>query len=352
MKGIGLMSGTSLDGLDIALVDFTHENQKYSFTVLEAETLAYTANWRAALQSAPSLSGHQLLQLHRDYGKWLGEQVQQFLSNYNQTADFIGSHGHTLFHEPLNEFNFQLGEGSALAVSAGIPVYCDFRSLDILLGGQGAPLVPIGDKYLFSEYRFCLNLGGFANLSVHKDTGMLAYDISACNLVLNHFAQRMGAEYDEGGRLARSGKFRSELFQALEAIEYYSKTPPKSLGREWFEAELLPVLDAYSVSPEDVLHTFTEHLARQITQSIKPYCRPKDKLLVTGGGAHNDYLISRLVELAPIEIIKPSRLIIDFKEAIVFAFLAYLRQIGQANVLRSVTGARFDHFGGTYHLPR
>ncbi len=352
MKGVGLMSGTSLDGLDIALVDFTHENKEYSFTVIEAETITYTASRRSALQAAPSLNGYQLLQLHRDYGKWLGEQVQQFLMNHDQTADFIGSHGHTLFHDPQIGFNFQLGEGSALAVSAGIPTYCDFRSLDILLGGQGAPLVPIGDKYLFPEYRFCLNLGGFANLSVNAGAGMLAYDISACNLVLNYFAQRFGVEYDQGGSLARSGKFRSELFQALEAMEYYSKTPPKSLGREWFEAELLPVLEAYADSPQDVLHTFTEHLAGQIAQSIKPHCRPNDKLLVTGGGAHNDYLMSRLVQLAPIEIIKPSRMIIDFKEAIVFAFLAYLRQIGQANVLRSVTGARFDHFGGTFHLPR
>ena len=339
---IGLMSGSSLDGLDIALVRFQEENEKYRFQILEAETLPYPEYWTQQLSEAFHKQPEDLVQLDKDYGKYLGEQVLAFAKRHNVTPDFVASHGHTIFHRPEEHYTLQIGDGQEMAKACGFTVINDFRSEDVSKGGQGAPLVPIGDKLLFSDYEICLNIGGIANLSYDEDGKRIAYDLCIANQALNYLANMKDLPYDRDGDLARSGEVDMTLLKQLNRHPFYGQLPPKSLGREFFEANQKDLLQGLSVP--DMLATFVEHIALQIALPISFF--PKGKILCTGGGARNKFLIERLQARTKHEVVVPEKMIIDYKEALVFAFLGLLRMEDKTNVLASVTGAESDSCSG------
>jgi len=339
---IGLMSGSSLDGLDITLVKFNENDERYDFQILQAETLPYPEYWAQQLVEAFHKRPEDLEQLDKDYGKYLGEQVLAFAKKHNAQPDFVASHGHTIFHRPEEHYTLQIGDGQELAKACGFTVINDFRSEDVSKGGQGAPLVPIGDKLLFSNYEMCLNIGGIANISYDENDKRIAYDLCIANQALNYLAQMKGMDYDKDGELARSGEVDHSLLKKLNNLPFFLQEPPKSLGREFFETYQKDLLKDLSV--EDMLATFVEHIAIQIALPIS--WLPKGKILCTGGGARNKYLIERLQARTKHEVIVPEKQIIDYKEALVFAFLGLLRMEGKTNVLSSVTGAESDSCSG------
>jgi anhydro-N-acetylmuramic acid kinase len=258
----------------------------------------------------------------------------------------IASHGHTIFHQPEKGFTFQLGNGASIAAETGIPTVADFRTGDVALGGQGAPLVPVGDKLLFSDYESCLNLGGFANISFDQHGKRIAFDICPVNFILNDLAQKSGWPYDTGGELGRSGNMNRELLEQLNQLAFYRQSPPKSLGREWMNHYFMPLMAADEIPLNDQLRTAYEHIAIQISNASPVH----GKMLVTGGGAFNTFLIERLKHHLKCEIVIPHAEIIQFKEALVFAFLGLLRFMGEINCYASVTGARRDSSAGvTYN---
>ena len=338
---LGMMSGTSLDGLDLALCRFPAALN--GFEIISARTVSYPDVLRDRLAESVSLSAQDLFSLDAELGKYMGNEVQKFLAGTNSRPDLIASHGHTVYHQPQRGFTVQIGNAAHIHAITGIRVISDFRSLDVALGGQGAPLVPVGDALLFPEYDYCLNLGGIANVSFDDNGIRRAYDICACNMVLNHLAARKGLSYDPDGKMAASGSLIPDVSTHLDNWEYLAQRPPKSLGFEEVSASIFPLLtEDHAV--EDLLHTFVMHIAAQIAVS----CRGKGgSILVTGGGAHNQFLISQLRDVMPeMEIVCPSKEIIDYKEALIFAFLGALRHNDRLNVLSSVTGAIRDHSGG------
>ncbi len=342
------MSGTSLDGMDFALCEFQKIDNKYQYSIIKTAFYPYDKNWKQKLSSAQNLSGFELIKLHKEYGTFIGQNANNFLQNTIK-PEFIASHGHTIFHKPGNHITFQIGDGAFISGETGIPTVSDFRNLDTALGGQGAPLVPAGDKLLFSEYDYCLNLGGFTNISYDNDGIRTAYDICPFNFIINHFAKMQGQEFDENGKIAETGKVNSLLLKELNKIEYYQKTAPKSLGREDVENYFFPIFNQFKISVADSLRTFYEHTAFQITKSISS--DNKAKILITGGGAHNTFFISLLNKLdKENQYIIPDKQLINFKEAIIFAFLGYLRSIGELNILSSVTGAKRSSSGGSIFL--
>lgn len=335
------MSGTSLDGMDICLTEFSENAGKWNYKILAAETISYSEKWLENLKRAERSSGAALMELHEEYGIFIGETVNSFLEkNKIKKPVLISSHGHTIYHRPDAGYTFQLGDGKKIHALCKIPVVSDFRSGDVALGGQGAPLVPIGDKLLFGEYDLCLNLGGFANISFEKNNKRIAFDICPVNYVLNFLAKRTGKNFDENGKLSSSGKAIPGLIEKLNSLSFYQQPPPKSLGREWVEQNIFPLLDT-KYKTEDLLCTFTEHIAQQLSY----HCR-KGKLLLTGGGTHNDFLVEQIKEKCKTEIIIPDQLTIDFKEALIFALLGLLRMKNEINILSSVTGAQRDSCGG------
>ena len=339
---IGLMSGSSLDGLDITLVRFDEEGGRYDFQILAAETLPYPEHWTKQLSDAFHKQPKDLVQLDKDYGKYLGEQVLAFAKKHNAQPDFVASHGHTIFHKPEEHYTLQIGDGQELAKACGFTVINDFRSEDVSKGGQGAPLVPIGDKLLFSDYEICLNIGGIANLSYDEGSKRIAYDLCIANQALNYLANMNGLDYDRDGELARSGEVDMTLLKKLNRHSFYGQLPPKSLGREFFEANQKELLQGLPVP--DMLATFVEHIALQIALPIS--FLPKGRILCTGGGARNKFLVERLQARTKHEVVVPEKQIIDYKEALVFAFLGLLRLEGKTNVLASVTGAESDSCSG------
>lgn len=345
---LGIMSGTSLDGLDIAQCTFNEVDGKWQYAIERAVTFPYIDEWRKKLANAENLSGLDLMFLHNEVGNYTGECINQFLKGNRDKIDFIASHGQTIFHQPQKGLTLQIGNGACIAAKTGIPVICDFRTLDVALGGQGAPLVPIGDKLLFSDYDYCLNLGGFANISYDNSSGTrLAYDICPVNIVINHLVAERGLSYDKDGAIARKGKANEKLFQDLNHLEFYNQKGPKSLGKEWVIKEILPLMHKYNLSLEDKLRTFYEHVAVQISGEVSS-CQGKS-VLVTGGGAHNSFLINLFRENFLADVILPDKNVIDFKEALIFAFLGLLRSQGKFNCLKSVTGARVDNVGGVIY---
>ena len=339
---IGLMSGSSLDGLDIALVKFNDDGERYNFHILAAETLPYSEYWTHQLSEAFHKRPEDLVQLDKDYGKYLGEQVLAFAKKHNAHPDFVASHGHTIFHRPEEHYTLQIGDGQELSKACVFTVINDFRSEDVSKGGQGAPLVPIGDKLLFGDYEICLNIGGIANVSYDEDGKRIAYDLCIANQALNYLAQMKGLPYDRDGVLARNGEVDMDLLKKLNRHPFYGQLPPKSLGREFFEANQKDLLKDLSI--EDMLATFVEHIALQIALGVSHL--PKGKILVTGGGARNQFLMERLQARSSHEVVIPNKMTIDYKEALVFAFLGLLRMEGKTNVLSSVTGAESDSCSG------
>lgn len=343
---IGVMSGTSLDGIDIALCEFSSIGIKYKYQILHAETIPIECSLKEEIESVFKGSAMQLAALNAKLGHVFGRAVADFCSKYNCSPDFVASHGQTIFHKPQDGFTCQLGDGAAMAAECGIPVICDFRSSDVAHGGQGAPLVPIGDELLFSEYDYCLNLGGFANISYKENDKRVAFDICAANMALNLLAQSVGKPFDDEGKMAAAGQLNELLLNELNSLEYYSLPAPKSLGREWFETKLRTLIER-NLPPNDLLRTYTEHIAIQIAKVVIP----RKKMLITGGGAFNNFLTERIAFHSAAEIIIPDEITIKFKEALIFAFLGYLRINNIPNCLSSVTGATKNCTGGAVYLP-
>jgi len=344
---IGVMSGTSLDGLDLAAAEIRYKEGSWQSKLLHATSISYTEKWEERLKLAPVMSGEELTRLHFKYGKYIAKQVRKFVDSNKLVPDLIASHGHTVFHQPDEGFTLQIGSGEVIAKTTGIRTIADFRTGDVALGGQGAPLVPVGDRLLFSEYDFCLNLGGFANISFKNNGDHIAFDICPVNIVLNPLAEKFGLKFDKDGELGREGKVDNNLLEQLNSLTFYSEKHPKSLGREWVEKYVLPILQNSSASDTDKLRTFYEHIAIHIAASVSG----KGKMLVTGGGAFNTFLIERIQAHCAVEIIIPEPEIIEFKEALVFAFLGVLRWLRIDNCLASVTGASRNNSSGVVYLP-
>ena len=342
---IGVMSGTSLDGIDLAAVEFNVLDHKWSFKILEKETISYTENWVNQLKEAVAISEEKLTQLNENYTLLLGGIIKDFINKYQlEDIDAICSHGHTILHQPQNGFTLQIGNLPNIAKIIGKKVVCDFRVQDVKMGGQGAPLVPIGDRILFPEYDYCLNLGGFSNVSFEEKNNRVAFDISPVNTVLNFYANKLGLDYDDKGEISRSGKLNSDLLNELNALEYYSKPFPKSLGFEFVKEIILPLIENYSIATEDKMRTFTDHIAQQTAKALPS---KNGKILVTGGGAYNTFLMERMqFHLPTMKIIIPDAEILEFKEALIFALLGVLKLRNEINVLASVTGAKRDHSSG------
>ena len=339
---IGLMSGTSLDGLDICYAKFQNFTN-WEFEILKTETIPYSLEWKNRLQNAILLSAEDLLALDKEYGFYLGEKTQEFISKNNITdLDFIASHGHTVFHQPQRKFTLQIGDGRAIKLTTKKPVIYDFRSQDVLMGGNGAPLVPIGDELLFSQYDACLNLGGFSNISLQKNHQRIAFDISPVNVVLNYFAEKLGKNYDENGDFARNGAINFKILEELNTLTFYQKPAPKSLGVEFVNSVVFPLLK--DETPENIIATFTEHIAEQIAKVFND--NQLKTVLVTGGGTFNTYLLEKIREKSQTELIVPDENIINFKEALIFAFMGVLRLRNEVNVLCSATGSSENHCSG------
>lgn len=352
------MSGTSLDGLDIAFCEFSETQEgKWQFAIVKAETIEYEASQKASLADLMTSSGIQLTQADFEFGRFIGNEVKAFCNRYNLTPDFVASHGHTIFHQPASGFTLQIGSGAGIYAACGFPVIADFRSVDVALGGQGAPLVPIGDKLLFSDYEFCLNLGGIANISYDDPSGArIAYDICPVNIVMNYYAKKLGQEYDKDGILAGKGKVNQELLAQINRLPFYSQPGPKSLGKEWIDEVVFPLLAQSQESEENILATFSQHIAEKIAETVNTALNKKplskSKLLATGGGAFNKHLIENLQkELPSVEVVVAPSEIVMFKEALIFAFLGVLRMKNKANCLKSVTGASTDNIGGCLYGP-
>lgn len=344
---LGLMSGTSLDGLDLALCRFQKEKDIWKFEILGTETRAYSINEINHLLSLEEIHGDELIEEHINLGKFYGKVVKDFLNRQTVKPDLIASHGHTIFHQPELGFTFQAGDGQSIANETGIETISDFRSKDVSYGGQGAPLVPIGDLHLFKEYQVCLNLGGFANASFKNGDSISAHDICAVNYVLNKLAIEFGEMFDRNGNLGKSGKIDQTLLSQLNSLSYYRQPPPKSLGREWVEKNVFPVIYASQIPTEDKLRTCYEHFSGQIANSLKGY----PSCLVTGGGTYNDFLMELIQSKTDCKLTKPSNEIIEYKEAIIFAFLGILRKLNIPNCLAAVTGATKSVSGGVSYLP-
>lgn len=348
---VGVMSGTSLDGIDLAHLTFEIVNGKWNFQILESETIGYSQEWIDLLKIAVGLSESELQQLNKEYTLLLGNSISKFISKYKlKSIDAVCSHGHTILHQPKNGITLQIGNLPEIATICNQKVVCDFRVQDVELGGQGAPLVPIGDRLLFSDADYCLNLGGFSNISFEENGNRIAFDISPVNTVLNFYANKLGLDYDDKGLISSSGILNSELLSELNELEFYHLSYPKSLGFEFVKEIVLPIIESYKISIEDKLATFTEHIAYQIGLALP---NKKSKLLITGGGAYNNFLISRIqYYLKETSLIIPEKKIIEFKEALIFGLLGVLKLRGEMNTLKSVTGASRDHSSGKIYNPK
>ncbi len=347
MNVLGIMSGTSLDGLDLAVCSFDRKAGKWTWKILAAETIPYTDQWSGKLRAAPDLSGMDLQFLHHEYGQFIAEKAGDFLASYGLVADLIASHGHTVFHQPESSFTLQIGDPQVIAALTGTRTIGDFRKLDVLLGGQGAPLVPVGDEYLFWKYDYCLNLGGIANVSYNREGLRMARDICPANLILNHLSRELELPYDKNGEAGKSGYICDELLEMLNELPYYHKTGPASLGREWLESNFLPCIHGFRIPVTDTMRTVYEHIALQVSRSLE-----KDaSVLVTGGGTHNKFLIGLIRDYSKSRIVIPEDLLVDFKEALVFAFLGLLREKNKINCFASVTGAARDSCCGVICNP-
>ncbi|MDT0294025.1 anhydro-N-acetylmuramic acid kinase [Mesonia ostreae] len=349
---MGVMSGTSLDGIDLACIELLELEGAWEFKIMARETLAYPETWRRKLENASLLSKTEIADIDKEYTLYLAEVIQQFLKKNKlsqDSLDAVCSHGHTVLHQPENGITIQIGNNSALAKKIGIKTVCDFRVQDVELGGQGAPLVPIGDQLLFAKYEYCLNLGGFANISSEKNGKRIAYDICAVNTVLNFLAEQVGCGFDEDGKIAASGKIDDNFLANLNALSFYQQSAPKSLGIEWVKATIFPLINKASISVKDKIATYTFHSAQQIALQLKGNF--SHKVLITGGGAFNATLIKHIQNLSEIQLVIPENELVEYKEALVFGLLGVLKLTGKMNVLKSVTGASKDHSSGKIFLP-
>src|SRR5687768_5082104 len=353
-KVIGLMSGSSLDGLDIVYIELEESAGKWNFNIMAADCYSYSDEWKEKLKTAHSLNALDYQLLHTAYGHYLGTEVNRFIEHHSlqYKVALIASHGHTTFHYPLQKMTAQLGDGAALAAVTSLPVVSDLRALDVAFGGQGAPIVPVGEKYLFSDYDMLLNIGGIANISFQNNGDYIAFDICPANRVLNSLAAKVGKEYDAGGAMASIGNVHTALLDKLNALEYYEQSPPKSLDNSFGSDEVYPLIRSFALTHNDSLRTYAEHIVIQIKNAItKNYQLPTAncQLLITGGGAFNSFLMARLKEelqLLNIEVVMADGQIVQYKEALIIAFIGVLRWRQEYTVLSSVTGAKRNSIGG------
>lgn len=344
---LGVMSGTSLDGLDLALCHFKKEENRWNYEIWETQTIPYPRNMSNQLTDSIHYSGEKLAALDFQYAKLVATLITKFLGDLKVKPDYIASHGHTVFHQPSRGFTTQIGNGAAIAALTGITTISDFRTTDVALGGQGAPLVPIGDELLFGQYRACINLGGFSNISYAFGNQRIAYDISPCNLPLNQLAIQMGLTFDRNGTIAAQSHPDKNLIAALNQLEYYQREAPKSLGYEWLQSSFSPILEQADISIPQKIRSVTEHIVIQLSNVINAL--PIGDIMITGGGAHNKFLIDRLKALTDRKLIIPEKRIVNFKEAIIFALLGILRVREEVNCYASVTGASKDSCCGAIY---
>jgi anhydro-N-acetylmuramic acid kinase len=348
-KVVGMMSGTSLDGLDLAYCVFWKNNGKWKYKLLKAITIPYPEPLKKKLSCTGEGTAFSIVKANAEFGTYLGRMTNEFIQQNRLEVDLIASHGHTIFHRPELGITYQLGSGSHLLAETGIPVVSNFRETDVALGGQGAPLVPVGDLLLFNNYDACLNLGGFSNISFKDDRGIHAFDISPVNMAMNDLCRQVGLDFDDGGRKGRKGKVIDDLQQQLNALEYYRQPFPKSLGKEWYLEKFKPLLARFgNHNLEDLLRTVYEHVSFQIAGVLNDF--RLENILVTGGGAFNNFLMERLESQTTGKIAIPSPDIVNYKEALIFAFLGVLRIRNEVNVLSAVTGAKHDSSGGAVHV--
>jgi anhydro-N-acetylmuramic acid kinase len=344
------MSGTSLDGLDVVLVDFEQGQSFFTHNIIAGSTFPYSNEMQGKLKSAPEMTALEITSLDKEFGRVMGDFVNQFISENNldkSTISALSSHGHTVFHQPDKGFTLQIGCGQVLSKTTQLDVVNDFRTGDVLAGGQGAPLVPMGEKHLFQDdFDGFVNLGGFCNISIQKAASWKAFDIGPCNLPLNKYANKQGLEYDKGGKMAREGEIDLELLDKMNQLKHYQMAGPKSLGTEWLDKSFYPILGDHS-DTKNMLATIAEHISQQIAQVINSAALKK--VLVTGGGAYNNYLIELLKNKIQAEIILPDKLMINYKEALIFAFLGFRRLKNETTTLASVTGASADQITGVFH---
>lgn len=360
-RAIGLMSGSSLDGLDIVFAEFHENGGKWSYEIAEAGCYPYPKEWVARLTAATGLPALDYQLLHTAYGHYLGEQVNRFIEEkkLHYKVALVASHGHTTFHLPDQRMTAQLGDGAAIAAETKLPVVSDLRALDIALGGQGAPIVPIGEKLLLKDHDFFLNLGGIANISCPADTGYIAFDVCPANRVLNLLANEAGKEYDENGEMAAEGTIDPDLLDRLNELDYYKRPYPKSLANDFGTDTIYSLIKNAGIPTNDAIRTYCEHIAVQLKKAItdlKPLTPTaigaqalNAKLLCTGGGAFNSFLVTRLkaqLEELNIEVIIPEERLVKYKEALIMALIGVLRWREKTNVLSSVTGAERDSVGG------
>jgi anhydro-N-acetylmuramic acid kinase len=347
------MSGTSMDGVDLAYCELSEDAGNWTYEILLGETIPYDEKWRVRLSQLGKQTALIYVKTHTFYGHYLGQLCAAFIEKHQLDIDFISSHGHTIFHQPEAGFTSQVGDGSAISAVTGLPVVSDFRLLDVALFGQGAPLVPVGDARLFAQYDFCLNLGGFANISMQDAGQRFAFDIAPCNLVLNRIARNLGHAFDDGGEIAASGAVHYELLKELDGLPFYQEFKPKSIGREWLNSYFWPLVRKYDlekVPQENLMKTLVDHISGQIADAIEHYSGEdiaSKKVLITGGGAYNHTLVDHLRSQCDAQMIVPENpLLIEYKEALIFAFLGVLRVRQETNTLASVTGAKADSVGG------
>ena len=348
-KVIGVMSGTSLDGVDLVYATFNY-NIVWQFSIHFSITVSYDKYWLEVLSNLVTASQDELVKIDKDYTIYLANIILSFIKKHKiKTMDAVCSHGHTALHQPENGLTYQIGNLSEIATLLNEIVVCDFRIQDVDSGGQGAPLVPIGDKLLFSQYDYCLNLGGFTNVSTDVKHTRIAFDICAVNIVLNHYVKQLGFDFDNEGKIASAGNINSELLYQLNELNFYKLEYPKSLGLEWVNENIFQLIDAFKLSVKDILRTYVEHIALQISKEIN--IKNNASILFTGGGVYNLFLIKTIQKYSKNEIVIPSKEIIEYKEALIFAFLGVLKLRNEVNCLRSVTGSKKDHSSGKVFKP-
>lgn len=347
------MSGSSLDGLDIVFTTLEETRGQWKFDIIEAECIPYDEHWVNRLSHASQLSVAEFLRLNTAYGRYIGDKVNGFIKQkgIEHQVHFIASHGHTVFHEPANHTTSQIGDGATIAAVTGLPVISDLRNLDVALGGQGAPIVPIGDKLLFGNFDYWLNIGGIANVTVKDNDAMLAFDVCPANQILNALAQREGKEYDDEGELAKKGTILTGVLEQLNGQDYYVRQAPKSLSNEEAKQLGFPLLLESEHDNKDRLRTMVQHICDQIAEAVKKYPSAKEQsqMLVTGGGALNNFLVEQLREtMKPLNInpVVPYEQVAKFKEALVMALIGALRWREETNIMASVTGASRDSISG------
>lgn len=355
-KVIGIMSGSSLDGLDIVFTELIEQAGSWLYKIQHAACIPYDKLWIQNLQKSVDFSAKDYLLLHTEYGQFIGQKINEFIAekNLQHQVNLIASHGHTTFHLPGKKMTHQLGDGSPIAAATKLPVVSDLRSLDVAFGGQGAPIVPLGEKLLFNQYKYFLNIGGIANISVHKLNEVIAFDVCAANRVLNMLVEKMDLLYDDEGIISSRGSVNENLLEKLNSLEYYQLPYPKSLANTFATDIIYNLLNSFNINIEDTLRTYAEHICIQIKNSLRKFKEPEtQQLFITGGGAFNTFLIKRLqknLEEINFKIVIPPSEVVKYKEALIIALLGALRWREQYTVLSSVSGASQNSIGGALWL--